>query len=312
MNMKEELVTIAIPTYKVGFLKQAIYSALGQTYKNLEVIVVDDKSPYDIKSVVNEFHDNRLFYYRNEENLGAKDPAGNWNKSLSLAHGAYFALLCDDDLYDPNFIETMVSMADKHPNANVFRARCAIVDKNGTTTEMYPSSPLWETSEDYMWHVFKGLRRQTISEFLYRTEHIRKLGGYARLPFAWNADYISLFRFSKEGGIISTSSILVKFRMSGENISSRANEHGLEKMQANVDALRFSKELIKESGCEYVHLLEKECMVWKYHLDRNLLSSLGLKEAAGIFFKRNKFGVGAGVFFKSAILALLNYMNKGK
>jgi glycosyltransferase involved in cell wall biosynthesis len=308
--MDKGLVTIAIPAYKTEFLYQTIASAMLQTYTNIEVIVVDDKSPHNVKAVLDQFNDKRLRYHRNMENLGAKDPAGNWNKCLSLAHGEYFALLCDDDIYEPTFIQTLISLAAEHPTVNVFRARCAIVDESGGIEEMFPSSPLWETSEDYMWHVFKGLRRQTISEFLYRSDYIKKSGGYVRLPFAWNADYVSVFNFSMEGGIVSTNSILVKFRMSGMNISSRTKENGEAKLLANNEALHMATRLIKKSQCEYKKMLLCECAKWKYHLDRDLISSLGIREGIHAFLSRKKYDVGVMVFVKGLILALINRLNR--
>ena len=59
--MKNYKVTIAIPAYKPDYLARAIQSALSQTYTNLEIIVVDDKSPYNIESVIKSFSDERLF-----------------------------------------------------------------------------------------------------------------------------------------------------------------------------------------------------------------------------------------------------------
>lgn len=56
--------------------------------------------------------------------------------------------------------------------------------------------------------------------------------GYALLPLAWYADYLSVFRFAKDGGISSTYNTLVHFRLSGENISSRDSENNLIKIEA--------------------------------------------------------------------------------
>ena len=63
--------TIAIPCYKNKFLKEALDSILIQTYNNYEIIILNDKSPYDIDSIVSNYHDKRIRYYKNEINCGA-------------------------------------------------------------------------------------------------------------------------------------------------------------------------------------------------------------------------------------------------
>ena len=79
------LVSIAIPAYKATYLYEAIESALSQDYKNIELIIVDDCSPYHLDNIVNKFYDSRISYYKNEENLGKVSIVHNWNKCLSLA-----------------------------------------------------------------------------------------------------------------------------------------------------------------------------------------------------------------------------------
>ena len=129
--MNNPLVTIAIPAYKCDYLKDAIQSAINQTYNNIEILIVDDKSPYDVYSIVNTFNDSRIRYIRNSENIGGEDPANNWNKCLREAQGDYFCLLCDDDLYMPTFVEMMLKLATKYEHTHIFRSRVSVIDIEG-------------------------------------------------------------------------------------------------------------------------------------------------------------------------------------
>lgn len=214
------LVTIAIPAYKAIFLKEAISSALNQTYTNIELIVVDDHSPEDIEGITKSFNDSRIQYYRNTTNLGKNDPSKNWNKCLEYAKGEYFALLCDDDTYEPTFVEEMLKLANDYPNVKVFRARARTIDENNQVLNWFPSAPTFETCIDYMYQKLSGFRRQTISEFFYETTYIKRLGGYTNTPRAWTADSLSVYKFAWEKGIASSQNFLVSFRSSKENISS--------------------------------------------------------------------------------------------
>ena len=117
------LVSIAIPAYKKRFLAEAIQSVLSQSIQDFELIIVNDQSPEDLDSIIASFKDPRIRYYVNEENLGGQNPALNWNKCLSYAQGEYFALLCDDDLYEKDFLAHMLQVAREYPEANVFRTR---------------------------------------------------------------------------------------------------------------------------------------------------------------------------------------------
>ena len=89
-----------LPAYKGRYLKEAINSILAQTYPYFELIIVNDKSPDDIDSIVNAFEDNRVSYYVNKENIGGKDLVAQWNHCLSFAKNEYVILATDDDLYE--------------------------------------------------------------------------------------------------------------------------------------------------------------------------------------------------------------------
>ncbi len=226
------LVTIAIPAYKGTYLKQAIDSALAQTCRDIELVIVDDHSPERLTDIVAGYDDPRIRYFVNESNLGSCDPAANWNRCLEYARGKFFALLCDDDLYEPGFVEELLTLVVRYPGCAVFRARARVIGAGGETVDLYPSSPVYENSHDYLWHLLGGFRKQSISEFLVRTETIREAGGYVSFPLAWCADVASVLKFAGKGGIASTNRILASFRMSGCNISSQTAQNACGKMQA--------------------------------------------------------------------------------
>ncbi len=102
------LVTIAIPTYNRAdnYLKQALSSAVGQTYRNIEIIVSDNCSTDNTESVAKNFKDSRIRYFRQKENIGSNN---NCNFCLEHANGIYFLLFFDDDLIDHNFTEACIN-----------------------------------------------------------------------------------------------------------------------------------------------------------------------------------------------------------
>ena len=102
--MSHPLFTIAIPAFKSSYLGECIESVLNQSYKDFELLIIDDCSPEDLKSIVLKYEDARIRYYRNEKGFGAVNVVGNWNKCLEYAKGDFIICMGDDDKLKPNFL----------------------------------------------------------------------------------------------------------------------------------------------------------------------------------------------------------------
>lgn len=305
--MNKSLVTIAIPAYKSEFLSKCISSALSQTYRTIEVIVVDDKSPNHLDEIVKSFEDPRLKYIVNEKNLGGDDPGVNWNECLSYANGEFFCLLCDDDIYEPTFIETMIQLAERYPEANVFRSRVKIINEVGTVVGMYPTSPQYETSTNYMLDILADYRRQTVTEFMYRTEYIKRKGGYCLLPKAMCADYLTIFKLAKEGGIASCIEPLVSFRSSEINLSGKGqNKKNI--MEKIISRKIFTDEvmnLIKDVPTDIRDIIIERAI--KQHNFANIkeLTWCSFSEFVTLFKNRSKYNIEKTSFKKAFIKRLI-------
>ena len=301
--MINPLVTIAIPAYKCDYLKDAIQSAINQTYNNIEILIVDDKSPYDVYSIVNTFNDSRIRYIRNSENIGGEDPANNWNKCLREAQGDYFCLLCDDDLYMPTFVEMMLKLATKYEHTHIFRSRVSVIDIEGKCIDMYPTSPEFETSENYMLDLFAGYRRQTISEFMYKRNEFVEKGGYCNLPKAMCSDHLTIILQSQYGGIASSTQPLVAFRMSEKNLS------GTGQNKKNIKEKIISRKMYTDSILSLLmrrNVDYKDIIIgrmWKQHNNANIheLSWCSKREFCFLFMHRKEMYINLKSFFKAIV-----------
>lgn len=107
-NYKEELVSIITPVYKCeSLLPETIECVLNQTYKNWELLLVDDCSPDNSARIIKDYikKDNRIKYFKLYENSGA---AVARNKALLEAKGRFIAYLDADDLWKKNKLEKQV------------------------------------------------------------------------------------------------------------------------------------------------------------------------------------------------------------
>jgi glycosyltransferase involved in cell wall biosynthesis len=109
---KEHLASIIIPTYnRAGFIVQAIESCLRQTYKGIEVLVVDDNSQDGTRQTVESYKDPRVKYFFHDKNLGVEAAR---NTGLRNARGSYIALLDSDDEWAPEKVSRQIEVFKKN------------------------------------------------------------------------------------------------------------------------------------------------------------------------------------------------------
>lgn len=110
------IVSVIIAAFNVEqYIERAIKSALDQTIRDIELIVVDDSSTDNTASVVLGFTDPRIKLYRNDENRG---PSFSRNYAISKAEGRWVAVLDADDWWTPNRLDELLEVANQY-NADV-------------------------------------------------------------------------------------------------------------------------------------------------------------------------------------------------
>lgn len=108
-----DLVSIIMPSYNTGkYISETIESVLAQTYKNWELIIVDDCSADNTDEAVEKYlADKRIKYLKNERNSGA---AISRNRALREAKGKWVAFLDSDDLWMPEKLMWQIKFMKKH------------------------------------------------------------------------------------------------------------------------------------------------------------------------------------------------------
>ena len=122
-------VSIVIPVYNgSNYLREAIDSALAQTYKNLEVIVVNDGSDDGGKTEeIAKSYGNRIRYFY-KENGGV---ASALNRGIREMKGEWFAWLSHDDMFAPNRIEEDMHVIRENPEAKIIFCNVSVIDNMG-------------------------------------------------------------------------------------------------------------------------------------------------------------------------------------
>ncbi|MEH2360578.1 glycosyltransferase family 2 protein [Nostoc sp.] len=126
---QQPLVSVIIPTYnRPEYLKQAIASAIKQTYQNIEIIISDNCSSENPQELVASFGDSRIKFWRHQQNVGM---LANQQHGFKIARGKYVASLHDDDIWNEDFLTKLVPLLEA--NSELIIAFCDqyIIDANG-------------------------------------------------------------------------------------------------------------------------------------------------------------------------------------
>ena len=124
------LVSVVVPSLnRPDFLRAALRSVEGQTFKDLELIVQDNASTTDVTPLVAEFPSLQSRVYRNKTTITQTQ---NIALGISRATGKYVAILCDDDLWRPEFLSTMVDALERRADCVLAFANLELIDTAGT------------------------------------------------------------------------------------------------------------------------------------------------------------------------------------
>lgn len=255
--------TFLVPAYKAKYFEEALGSILGQTYADFNVIVSDDCSPEDLKSVVEKFDDPRVTYRRNEKNIGAEHLVDHWNLLLGLTDAEYIIMASDDDVYDPGYLEEMDRLVSLYPDIDVFRPKLRLIDNEGK--EFWREKPVLE--EDIVSRKKLASLIATekflsgIPQFVFKRNALVALGGFVYFPYAWSSDDATVAALSPNGLAISKQT-LFSFRFSGVSISTRKVTSKAEwsgKLYATAEYVKHAGECYNEQ--EDTALLSE--MAWK-------------------------------------------------
>ena len=130
MEFIEDLVSVIIPVFNAGrFLDRTIQSVLGQTYRQIEIILVDDCSKDNSAEIIKTYmHDHsQILYFLQKKNMGAGVAR---NKALELAKGQYVAFLDSDDIWQPEKIGCQVKLMKEKEIPFCYTA-IEMIDENG-------------------------------------------------------------------------------------------------------------------------------------------------------------------------------------
>jgi glycosyltransferase involved in cell wall biosynthesis len=191
------------------FIREAIESIVAQTYRNLELVVVDDGSTDGTGDIVKLFMSRiDIRYVRHSENRGI---AFSVNDGIRNTTGDMISFLDHDDLWFPNFVETQIRYLEEHPDVGMVHSDFRTIDAEGKILEesMCRCRNIMEPSG----HIFRDLfmrNRICANTVMIRRECLTRCGGFDE-RLRWG-DYHLWMRISRHYKIDFVPEVLTCYR----------------------------------------------------------------------------------------------------
>lgn len=214
-NGEQSLVSIVMPVYNAGnFLMEAVESLQGQTYKNWELITIDDCSSDNSLEILRSFakKDKRIKVFQNKKREG---PSATANYALSKVKGDYIARMDADDVCLSNRLEKQLRFLQKHQEIVAVGGQCNLIDEdnNKIGEKRFPTD-----SDRVEKMIFSSIPLQQPTLMVNRKLLPNKFTWYnSHLDVAEEVEL--LFKLFKYGKVCNLSDIVLQYRLHGENTS---------------------------------------------------------------------------------------------
>ncbi len=257
-------ISVIIPVYNgAKFVKDAIESVLAQTYKDYEIIVVNDGSTDDTEEVLRPYIEEGIIRYFYQENQGS---ANARNRAIAEAKGEYIAWLDQDDIWLPHRLEKTVRVMENDKEVVVVGGWFLDIDESGI-----PKGCNWFIKPGIVNEQLRYGNAVASSSSLIRRSVIVENNEWFDQSFWPRDDYHMWVRLAKYGKIVVIPSVLYLYR--------HHSEQNIRKHNVRKDIPKNLLSEIKEYGVSFIPSLYYK-ILWKlslykwgqrllYHGDRN-------------------------------------------
>jgi glycosyltransferase involved in cell wall biosynthesis len=245
-------VSVIVPNYNhARFLRQRVDTILAQTFQDFELILLDDCSTDDSRSILSSYsgnpHVSSIEF--NEKNSGSTFK--QWNKGVRLARGEYVWLAESDDYSDPHFLERLVAVLDSKPEVVFVSCRSWRVDADGNAAGYADATvPDWaryecgaeidgrEECENYFAYTTAVCNASSV---LFRKSAYESAGG-ADETFRFCGDRKTWAAMALTGRVAYLSEPLNYYRVHANTVSARSEQDAL----WNVEYLRLARWMLSK------------------------------------------------------------------
>jgi len=236
-----------IPTYnRVRYLELAVTSILNQSYRNIEVIVIDNGSTDGTAAFMSSISDPRVRYVVNENNIGM---IGSINKGISLFSDEveWCTILGDDDLLDKDFIKNLLQAATTSAAKSIVHSHRIFIDKGGNRIREASLPPKEETAFDYI-KMRANFKRETyLTGVMFNRKAFFAIKGYPAFETGWSTDDAFIFALSLKDRLYFAQDAVAYIRIH-EEAESKVFSEGMRKLKTFHQFGEYCKKAAQDSG----------------------------------------------------------------
>lgn len=221
-------VSVVMPAYNhERFVADAIDSVLGQSFSDLELIIVDDGSTDTTGTIAQSYSDPRIRYYFQEN----QDAFNALNRGMGLSRGRFISIINSDDVYTLNRIERLMDIQRETSAACIFSDVIPIDDKGEELSHTQSPWRSWhEGNREYYFETkdlyngfLHGNYMVTTSNLFLSKELADAVGGFCALRYLHDYDYIfRILLAAEENTVYLHNEKLLYYRIHGGNTLSEA------------------------------------------------------------------------------------------
>ncbi len=238
---KEKLISVIIPVYGVeNYIRQCLDSVLKQSYKNLEIIVINDGTRDRSAEIAKEYaqKDNRIKVY-DYENGGVSAAR---NRGLELARGDYISFVDGDDWLHPDFYKKLSDALETN-HADI--AKCSIIETDAVTEKIIGFQKLKVKEADFdLYFGTGGMLWSVVWNALYKREIVRAIRFPAGIQ-SCEDEYASVMYIFKAKTVVELKDALYYYRYNASGLSKGTEKDTFDPL---IAFSRLKKDLLK-LGC---------------------------------------------------------------
>jgi len=209
--VSEPLVSVIMPAYNARqYITESIESVIAQTYKNWELIIVDDNSTDSTASIIKEFtlKDPRIKYLYQDRGRQGKAR----NKAIKNSNGDYIAFLDADDLWEQSKLEVQIDAIENSPDITLLFTQGFILQPDGDSIPMDVKVQNWSFQNDI--DLFITQNQIPILSVLVKKQALVDVGYFSEDPAIQNAeDYHLWIKLLKQSTFLSIPNRLFYYRI---------------------------------------------------------------------------------------------------
>ena len=214
-------VSVILPNYNgEKYLKQAIQSVLNQSFRDFELIIVDDASSDASRDIIKGFDDERIITHFSEKN---RHVVFTFNTGMKLATGEYIARIDSDDIWEPDKLEKQVAFMEQNPEYGVCFSRVHIIDEHSEIADdkyedIYNLFNATDNMSQKQWVLYFFYVGNCLcnSSSLIRKSALETVGAFYNMAFMPGEDFELWGRLAVKYPIYISEEWLVKYRWTEE------------------------------------------------------------------------------------------------